>query len=517
MKRRDFLKNTAAVSLPIFLNGLGVQAYGRNSLFNFFNGDSDRVLVLIQLNGGNDGLNTIIPLDQYDKLANARANVLIPSNKIIGVDNVTGFHPAMTGLKGVYDDARMGIVQSVGYPNQNRSHFRSTDIWTSGSPAEETWNTGWLGRYFDHEHPGYPDGYPNSEHPDPFAITMGALVSTTCQGAATNYSLAINDPFSLYPLAVGGDDTAPNTPYGEELTFLRQTIQQTNQYSDVITAAANQGSNLAAYPGDNNLAQQLKNAALLISGGLKTKIYIASIGGFDTHANQVQNNDPTLGEHANLLQALSDAVAAFQQDLKLLGLEERVVTLTFSEFGRRIASNDSYGTDHGSAAPMMIFGTCIKTGILGDNPEIPASVGTQDGVVMQYDFRNIYGSILVDWFDVPVNVVKDLLFEDFQHIPVIEPCSPSSVSAPEPDEVDLFVYPNPMRDLGVARFRSGRERVRLSVFDVMSCERIVVFDKNLPAGPHEVTLDLSALAPGTYFVRLQMEGGRQKVKTVIRS
>ncbi|MCB9284361.1 MAG: DUF1501 domain-containing protein [Lewinellaceae bacterium] len=518
MKRRDFLKTSTAVSLPLLLNGFGVKAFARNALFNAFNGDSDKVLVLIQLNGGNDGLNMILPLDQYSPLANARPNILIPENQAILLTQETGLHPVMTGLQGVYDNARMAVVQGVGYPNQNRSHFRSTDIWTSGSPAEEAWNTGWLGRYFDLEHSTFPTGYPNPDYPDPFAITIGSLVSATCQGVGANYSMAITDPFSLFPLSSGGEDIPPSTPYGEELTFLRETILQTNQYSDTITNAANLGSNMATYPADNALAQQLKNVALLIAGGLKTKIYVANLGGFDTHANQVLNNDPTLGEHAQLLKTLSDAVAVFQEDLQLLGIEERVITMTFSEFGRRIQSNDSYGTDHGSAAPLLVFGSCINAGILGDNPEIPDPIGGQDGVAMQYDFRNIYGSVLKDWFEVPEDTIKELLFDDFQYIPIIQPCSPSGISdlVVQPEAVDLFVYPNPFRSNLTIRFSSGQERVRLSVFDSLSCEREVLFDKTLSAGQHEVNFDGHRLAPGTYYVRVQMERGRQKTKVVIK-
>ncbi|MBK6622663.1 MAG: DUF1501 domain-containing protein [Saprospirales bacterium] len=519
MKRRDFIKTSTAVSLPLLLNGFGVRALGRNSLFNAFNGDTDKVLVLIQLNGGNDGLNMILPLDQYSKLANARPNILIPENSALLLSPETGLHPVMTGLKSVYDNARMTVVQGAGYPNQNRSHFRSTDIWTSGSPAEQTWNTGWLGRYLDVDHVGFPDNYPNPDYPDPFAITIGSLVSSTCQGVGANYSLAITDPFNLYPLASGGEDTAPNTPYGDELTFMRQSILQTNEYSDVITDAANLGSNLANYPADNGLAQQLKNVALLIKGGLKTRIYVASLGGFDTHANQVENDgDTTIGEHADLLKTLSDAVAAFQEDLQLLGLEERVLTMTFSEFGRRIQSNDSFGTDHGSAAPLLIFGSCINPGLLGDNPDIPDPIGDQDGVALQYDFRDIYGSVLMDWFGVPQDSILDLLHPEFQYIPVIQPCSPSGSSdlVAQPEEVDLFVYPNPFQSQVSIRFTSSHERVRLSVFDSLSCEREVLFDKVLPAGQHEVPFNGSRLAPGTYYVRVQLENGRQKSRTLVK-
>ena len=231
----------------------------------------------------------------------------------------------MTGLKSQFDDGRVSIVQAVGYPNQNRSHFRSSDIWTSGSPANQQWTTGWLGRYFEEGAPDYPTGYPNDDYPDPFAITLGSLVTETCQGSAVNYSLAINDPFSLNPLDDPGGSMVPNTPYGDELTFLRETIEQTNAYGDVIRSAAEGADNMVTYPGAdaNPLAPQLRNVARMIAGGLQTKVYVVNLGGFDTHANQVAGDSPGTGSHAVLMGWLSEAIDLFQQDLKLLSLDER--------------------------------------------------------------------------------------------------------------------------------------------------------------------------------------------------
>jgi uncharacterized protein (DUF1501 family) len=518
MKRRSFLKTSSVVSLPLLLNGMPISAYSRSRLFNFLNTETDKVLVLIQLNGGNDGLNTILPLDQYDNLANVRSNIIIPEGSALPIDDVTAFHPNMTGLRDLYLDGKMEIVQSVGYPNQNRSHFRSTDIWTSGSPADEAWNTGWLGRWMDGDHPTFPDAYPNPDFPDPLALTVGSLVSTTCQGSAANFSLAIEDPFSLSQLATGGEDTVPPTPYGEELQFLRTSIAQSNAYSDIIVDAANAGSNIATYPDNNRLAQQLKNIALLISGGLQTKIYVASLGGFDTHANQTDANDPTVGEHANLLQTLSDAIASFQADLDALGIADRVAGMTFSEFGRRIRSNDSLGTDHGTAAPLILFGSCVSAGIIGDNPEITTDVGVQDGVPMQYDFRDVYGSVLMDWFEVEESTVKQLLHDDFSYISLLQGCNTTAVEEVKeaPDGINLSLWPNPFRDQLQIQFNSERERVRLSVFNTMGSELEVVFDRTLPAGPHTVQFDGSKLPPGTYAVRLQMDGTRQKTRLVVK-
>ncbi|MCI5083419.1 MAG: hypothetical protein MRY78_17100, partial [Saprospiraceae bacterium] len=153
MKRRTFLQTTGAVTLPVLVNGMNISTLAKSSLFSAVNNESDRVLVLVQLNGGNDGLNTLLPVDQYDKLASVRENILIPENQLISLTDTLSLHPNMQGVQSLYDDAKLAIIQSVGYPNQNRSHFRSTDIWTSGSPAEEFWTTGWLGRYLEDLHP----------------------------------------------------------------------------------------------------------------------------------------------------------------------------------------------------------------------------------------------------------------------------------------------------------------------------------------------------------------------------
>lgn len=517
MKRRNFIKTTgAAISIPMLLNGMRLSAMTQSPLFKLINPDSDRVLVLIQLNGGNDGLQMVIPVDQYDNLANARGNILLPQNSVLSLTDAVGLHPAMTGVRGLYDNAKLGIVQAVGYPNQNRSHFRSTDIWTSGSPAEEVWTTGWIGRYYDTLYPGFPEGYPNTDYPDPFAITMGTIVSETCQGVAANYSLTLNDPFTLAPLTEGAASELPNTPYGEELAFLRTSISQANAYGDVITEAANNATNLATYPDNNRLAAQLRNVALLIAGGLGTKIYVVSLGGFDTHANQVVNGDTSTGTHADLLQQLSDAMAAFQEDLHLLGLDQRVISMTFSEFGRRIRSNDSFGTDHGTAAPLMLFGNCVNPQILGDNPEIAATVDIDEGVSMQYDFRDIYGSLLMDWFDVAEEEVRNLLYEGFQHLPVLLDCNAStSTSSLLQDDIQLNVFPNPMRDWATIHFTCENEWVKLSVFDAMGNEVRKVMNQKLQPGEHQLRFDSNGLPAGSYYIRLQLSG-RQKTKRLVK-
>ncbi len=514
MKRRRFLQVTG-VTLPMTLNGWGVKAFAKTSLFSGIDENSDRVLVLIQLNGGNDGLNTIIPLDQYDRLANVRNNILMPKATLLDVGFNNALHPVMTGLKSVFQDGRMGVVQSVGYPNQNRSHFRSMDIWHSASAANQVLTTGWLGRYFAKDNPAYPEGYPNASNPHPFALTLGSLVSETCQGTVSNFSLAINDPFNLNPLLDTGDTTVPNNPYGEELTFLRQTLESTNAYSKVITEAAKSGANKVTYPTDNALAERLKNVALMIAGGLKTKVYIVSLGGFDTHSAQVVSGATATGAHANLLKILSDAVKAFTDDLKLLGIEKRVITMTYSEFGRRIRSNDSFGTDHGDAAPLMLFGSCVKPGFTGTNPEIPLNPTVQDALPMQYDFRNVYGSVLVDWFGVQTSDVKSLLFSDFSKLPIIAGCTTTDTFETN-IMADVKAFPNPFSERVTISFSSKSEHVRLSLYNGMGQELEVLINKKLGEGQHTLELDGAYLTAGTYYIHLRLAGGRQKTQMMVK-
>lgn len=505
MKRRNFIRNLSGsmMGLPLALNGMNIGALSQASSLFSFDEDSDKVLVLIRLTGGNDGLNMLIPLDQYDKLHKNRSNIIIPENKVRKLNTNIGFHPRMFRLNELFEQGKLGIVQSVGYPNQNRSHFRSTDIWTSGSSSEEIVTSGWLGRHFDDKHPSFPEGYPNASNPDPIAITIGNTITQTCQGAIANFSMAVENPFDLSPLAGGQTGALPDTFAGRNLSFLHTAIEQTNAYSTVIEAAANKGNNFASYTEDNRLAQKLKIVAKLISGGLKTKIYVVTQGGYDTHSKQVQEGNTVVGEHAELLSDLSSAIGSFQDDLLQLGLDDRVLGMTFSEFGRRIKSNGSLGSDHGTAAPLMLFGSCVNPAILGKNPEIPRSVNSKEGVAMQFDFRSVYGSVLEDWFGVEESEIKEVLYEDYQHIPLvtcgkfIEPASAD----------DAFSYPNPFTDSATITFESKSEKVTLSILDGMGREVAQVLNKHIREGIHRVPFSANALPAGNYYFYLRKESG----------
>lgn len=406
MDRRNFIQKSgitlgAGVLLESLnaMMGFNMSALASSAFKPLSMGHNDKILVIIQLHGGNDGLNMVIPLDAYDNLANLRNNILIPQNRILKLTDELGLHPVLGGISELFNEEALCIIQNVGYKEQNRSHFRSLDIWNTASNSDEFLRTGWIGRFLEKFHASYPHNYPNDLFPDPLAIHLGNTVTETCQGSVSNFSFALDKPEKLALLnehSLEGLTTPPN--YLKEINFIESNVYQSNLYSKTILKAFENGNNKVEYNEKNLLAQQLKIVSKLISGGLNTKFYVLSLGGFDTHANQTEKDDTCNGDHAIRLQMVSDAIKSFQEDLIGLGIDRRVLGITTSEFGRQIRSNDSYGTDHGEAAPLFVFGTSLKTQMIGKNPIIPKDVEEQASVKMQIDFRDVYATILKDWF-----------------------------------------------------------------------------------------------------------------------
>lgn len=426
MKRRKFLRDTiTGVVLPAFLQGISLKALAGTPFMQASHAglNDDRVLVLIQLAGGNDGINTVIPFDQYSNYTAARPNIFLPQEKVLRLNGFDGtaFNPALANMQQLFNDGKLGVVQAVSYPKPNFSHFRATDIWMTGSDSDKVVSSGWAGRFLNDVYPQFPDNFPNEAMPDPLAIQVGAVVSTALQGPLFTMGMAISNPAVFYKLVEGKVNVNANSRWGEQLDYIELMSQKTDQYATVIkTAAQKVPSQSPDWPatGKNPLADQLKIVSRLIAGGLRTKVYMVSTGSFDTHAKQTET-DTTTGNHAKLLQRVSEAIGAFMSDLKFLQIENRVMGMTFSEFGRRIKSNASGGTDHGAAAPVFYFGNAIKPGIIGSNPVIPEKVTVNDNVPMQYDFRSLYASVLQNWFNMPVQEVQQILMGDFSLVPIV--------------------------------------------------------------------------------------------------
>lgn len=413
MNRRLFIKKSAvaATMLP-FINL--VQSCKTNT-------KKQKIFVLIQLVGGNDGLNTLIPLDNFKNIVAARSNLFIPENKVLTLKgtSINGLHPALEGVRDLYNNGLASFVQSVGYENQSYSHFRSADIWLTGSEASKVLYTGWMARFLETRYNGYPEGFPNLTNPDPPAIKVGESGTFAFQGEVMDMSIVLN-PLSV-PESSGTDidKVEPNTYAGVSVKNIREIFLQTDSYTGVLKNALDSTfthSKLYPKKGVNPLADQLKVVAELINAGLQTPVYMVDLKGFDTHAEQVSASDTTKGSHANLLKNLSQAITCFWDDMNHIGRENDVAGMVFSEFGRRIISNNSLGTDHGAAQPLLFFGSGLNGDIIGKNPSIPDKVTVDNNIEMQYDFRNIYSSILNGWFNVSETEVKDVLFETFPKV-----------------------------------------------------------------------------------------------------
>ncbi|HMC96541.1 MAG TPA: DUF1501 domain-containing protein, partial [Flavobacteriales bacterium] len=499
MDRRRFFRSTSVATL----GGLAVRGFS-TPLLAALSGRAaeDRVLVIVQLIGGNDGLNTVIPLDQYSLLSSFRPQVIIPETAVLPLSGLgaTGLHPSMGGMHELWESGKLSIVQGVSYPEPNFSHFRATDIYETAADANVLLSSGWTGRYLNFEYPNYPAGYPNDEMPDPLAIRVGGPVSVGLQYTGVSMGVAINNTDD--PLNLTGNiyvDPVTAACSGGKLDFVRQVQRQTDEYGDVINAAAVSGCNQSTlYPTGNQpgakLAQALKIVAQLICGGLKTKIYWVSAPGFDTHAQQVDATDHTIGNHANLLKGASDAITAFQDDIELLGLQDRVLGMTFSEFGRRIVSNASQGTDHGSAQPMFLFGTKVIPGMLGTNPVIDPGTTVNTNLAMQYDFRSVYASVLKDWFCLETSEVDTVLLNTFQPLALVDPegCLGSSVRDINQQAGDLLLnaYPNPFVERTTLSYAANGGHVLIQVFNEQGQVLKTLLNQQLPAGKYTVDCDL---------------------------
>lgn len=508
MKRKSFIKRTAAASLlPVFINGLTFSSYANSPLLRLLAAKAalnDKVLVLVQLNGGNDGLNTLIPLDQYTNLTSARSNIMIQDTKVLKLKGFekTGLHPAMTGMLNLFNnESSLNVIQAVGYPSPNFSHFRATDIWLSASDSNQIINSGWLGRYLDDAYPGFPNNYPNTDMPDPLAISIGGVVSQALQGPEVNMGMAISNPTSFYNFADSVVNPNPTTPAEKELAYVRLVAQQTDKYADSIKAAYNAvttKSTMYATTG-NSLSDQLKIVARLIAGGLKTKIYMVSLGGFDTHSNQVNTTGGTeTGAHADLWSKVSVGISAFMDDCKKLGVVDRVAGMTYSEFGRRIASNASLGTDHGAAGPSFVFGTKVNNTLIGSNPTIPGTVGAADNVNMQYDFRQIYSSVLQQWFGLTKNEAAGVMLKDFDTLPIFK--TTGSITDIKKSNISFVSnYPNPFENSTTLKIQTTGGLTQVKIYDAIGNEVCTLVNKILSSGTHEILYETHNLTSGNYY------------------
>lgn len=405
--RRQFLNTgltlaSASIAAPYFLQRSALALPRPTSLLSSLAGvEQDRVLVVVQLSGGNDGLNTVIPF-RDDAYYRSRQTIGVARDQVLALSSRAdlGLHPQMTGIKRLFDDGLCAIVQGVGYPNPNRSHFKSMDIWHTADTSGT--GDGWLGRYFDAECCGEgagENGQPDSR-PQP-GIAIGSEAPLAMQGRQIKpIAFESEDLFRWTGQDVHASLKAPydeivnrgisgNVDPNSNAAFLIRTALDAQVSSEQIRKAVRQQP-LVQYP-RTQLGRQLAMVGAMIRAGLPTRVYYVSHGGFDTHSGQGGAN----GRHAQLLQQFSQAIAAFYDDLREQQNDGRVLTMSFSEFGRRVAQNASGGTDHGTAAPMFLFGPMVQPGLLG----APPSLTDLDNGDLKYttDFRSVYAGILANW------------------------------------------------------------------------------------------------------------------------
>jgi uncharacterized protein (DUF1501 family) len=509
MKRRYFVKSSVAAGVAAATFGnifdpLSVKAYANGPLLARMAkaAGSNRVLVIVQLDGGNDGLNTIVPAQDANYF-NARGALAI--NDSLKLNDTLGWHPMLGKFKTMYDEGNCAVVQNVGYENPNRSHFRSTDVWFSGSDSQSVLDDGWLGRYLDIANPNYPDVAP--EHP--LALKIGTTTNLMIEGPNVTMGMAIADPEVFYQIISGtdisqGDPPDLSTPGGQELAYIRQIAVEANTYATPVREAANTAANHDVYPTERNtVADQLKIVARLVAGGLETPIYITRQGGYDTHASQETR-------HEDLLETLSEGIGAFFQDLKLHGVDDRVVLMTISEFGRRVKANGTAGTDHGTTAPMLFFGPQVNGGVFGNNPDL-ANLDRRGDYVYQYDFKQTYASVLEQWFSVKESDTALVLNGDWDTLPLfaLDPTTAQPANAANGFALHQN-YPNPVSQAAGAmtsiRFTTNGGQTALRVYDIKGREVKTLVNANLAPGSHETMFNGSQLPSGTYLYRLEHRG-----------
>ena len=353
-------------------------------------GKDGKILVVVQLSGGNDGLNTVIPFadDLYHR---ARPTIHHEAKAVLKIDGYIGLHPNLAGLKKLYDQGLMSVVQGVGYPNPNRSHFRSMDIWHSAQPDKEVVTTGWLGRYFDNTCKG-TDPHVGLSIGDRLPLAMeGERIQPLSFEKPETYRYAGRDVDHYLELNKAKKLVSAEAGPAAQLDFLHRTAMDAQLSSDEILKMTRAHAPAATYP-FGEFGAGLRTVAAMINGGLPTRVYYVSLGSFDTHAQE-------RNVHDRLMQQLSDGVSAFWADLTAQKNDDRVLMMTFSEFGRRVEQNASAGTDHGAAAPMMFFGKSIKQGIVGAHPSLKDL--DQGDLKYAIDFRSVYASVLQNWLETP--------------------------------------------------------------------------------------------------------------------
>ena len=466
------------------LGGMSVSALAASPLaFLSGSGSHDRILVMIRLKGGNDGLNTLIPLYDYSKYQQLRPNLAIGSNDYFSLTDRHALPTVMSPLQSLWNEGKMKIVNGVGYPDHNLSHFESIDIWSSGDTTNSSPQSGVFGRYYTQT---FPD-YISNPSPIPPAIKIGGPdsilyydqegVDLSVNVASANELANIASSGSLYDV----ENILNQCYYGEQLEFLRTISNTTFRYADILSESFDKGSNNTAYP--NNLGDQLALVARLIKGGLGTQLYMVTLDGFDTHVNQVN-------QHRNLMANLAESVASFYRDLENTEYADKVLSMTYSEFGRRVQQNASNGTDHGTAAPVLMFGSGLNgSGMVGDDPDLDDLDNTEN-LKFTTDFRSIYATVLEYWLCAEASSVDSVMNDTYERLDLGLACSPSThTSIPIAQSLSFRAFQE-SSIFCIEVNLSRPEILKVEVFDILGQSLGLLHSGRLTAGKHTFSLPI---------------------------
>ena len=509
MKRRDFIKSSVALtalgaSIPSLLVGSKNRFSFRNSAI-----DSDRIVLFIKMNGGNDGLNTVIPF-QNASYYQERPSLAISNGQSLSITDTLALHPALESWQSLFNEQKMAIIQGVGYADGNLSHFRSSDIWVTGSDEDEELSTGWLGRLLELEYPGFPDNAPDH----PLAIQFNSANLLEFKTSESNTALYLYDPDTMYSLITGNyvddqNEEIPDTYGGDELAFLREMDYMSFNYSQVVNEAAQNAPNtIMNYP-NTNIGQQFKVTARLIAGGLATPFYRFYQHGYDTHVEQ-------LYLHEQLLSDLADALNVFINEMDALGLLDRILIVTTSEFGRRVYENASEGTDHGTSAPVFVFGSDINGGIFGDDPNLE-NLDENGNLLVQFDYRQIYTTVMANWFGLNASTVNQVFNGDFQAIPFVDQALGSKPNTGPNGFMLNPAYPNPFNLTTMLPYTlPEEENVTIRLLDLRGRILKVHHQGKQKAGHHLFKLDGKNLSSGSYIAQVEAAGSTltQKISLI---
>lgn len=471
--------------------------------------ENDNILVIVRLKGGNDGLNTIVPIYDYATYANLRPTIRHQQSDLMNLNADFAIPNFMNSLESVWGDGKMKVIHGVGYPQQNLSHFRSAAIWASADPVNVE-PTGWWGRYYEDLYPDYIINPPEI----PPAVQIGSIGDLIFDGNDSNYAFSVANVEQLANVAENGTQhnvtDLPDCVYGDKLLFMRATTNTTFKYSGVINEAYTSANNSVSY-GDEDLAKQLAIVARLIKGGLGTKVYMVTLDGFDTHASQEE-------DHRGLLEDLSNSIKNFYDDLAATGVDDKVLTMTISEFGRRPYENGSSGTDHGAASPVMLFGAGLDgNGFVGNHPNL-TEWDSDDNLIPTNDFRNVYSTVLTDWFCLDPSVVNTVLLnQNYENLDLGFTCQ--SLSNTDFSDTTRFfhvpIYKNERTYIEINMPNTANVDIRL--YDIMGREIGSLENKILYPGKYSIDVKAKAktnLVNGHYIYRIST-GGQFYSKSIL--